>query len=44
MIRVLNQLNVPLHDWENPNLLKVGFWPGGDRDGNPLLHMKSPKK
>ncbi len=37
LIRLLNSLNIPLHDWENPGLLKVGFWPGGDRDGNPFV-------
>ncbi|MDF2157029.1 phosphoenolpyruvate carboxylase [Algoriphagus sp. CAU 1675] len=37
MIRLLNSLNIPLHDWENPGLLKIGFWPGGDRDGNPFV-------
>ncbi|SHN26148.1 Phosphoenolpyruvate carboxylase, type 1 [Cyclobacterium lianum] len=44
MIRMLNQLNIPLHDWENPNLLKVGFWPGGDRDGNPYVTHDITKK
>lgn len=44
MIRILNQLNIPLHDWENPNLLKVGFWPGGDRDGNPYVTHDITKK
>ncbi|WP_268034936.1 phosphoenolpyruvate carboxylase [Algoriphagus sp. PAP.12] len=37
MIRLLNRLDQPLHTWENPGLLKVGFWPGGDRDGNPFV-------
>jgi len=37
MIRLLGSLDIPLHDWENPGLLKVGFWPGGDRDGNPFV-------
>lgn len=37
MIRLLRELKQPLHTWENPGLLKVGFWPGGDRDGNPFV-------
>lgn len=37
MIRMLNTLNIPLHEWDNPGLLKIGFWPGGDRDGNPFV-------
>jgi phosphoenolpyruvate carboxylase len=37
LIRLLNNLNIPIHEWENPGLLKVGFWPGGDRDGNPYV-------
>ncbi|WP_297338218.1 phosphoenolpyruvate carboxylase [Algoriphagus sp.] len=36
-IRLLSSLNIPLNEWENPGLLKVGFWPGGDRDGNPFV-------
>src|SRR5690606_23286492 len=23
--------------WKNFDLIKVGFWPGGDRDGNPYV-------
>lgn len=37
LIRLLRSLDVPLHEWDNPGLLKVGFWPGGDRDGNPFV-------
>lgn len=37
IIRLLNGLGQPLHSWENPGILKVGFWPGGDRDGNPFV-------
>ncbi|OOG77832.1 phosphoenolpyruvate carboxylase [Algoriphagus sp. A40] len=37
IIRLLTGLGQPLHTWENPAILKVGFWPGGDRDGNPFV-------
>lgn len=37
MIRMLTSLGISLHDWENPGLFKIGFWPGGDRDGNPFV-------
>lgn len=37
IIRLLRGLGQPLHTWENPSILKVGFWPGGDRDGNPFV-------
>src|SRR5690554_3824173 len=44
LIRVLNQLGIPLNEWDNPNLLMVGFWPGGDRDGNPYVTHDITKK
>lgn len=35
--KISESLNVPLSDWKNFDLVKVGFWPGGDRDGNPYV-------
>lgn len=30
-----NGLNIQAHEWRNDRLIMIGFWPGGDRDGNP---------
>jgi phosphoenolpyruvate carboxylase len=35
--KLMAGLNVKLEDWSNFDLIKVGFWPGGDRDGNPFV-------
>ncbi len=36
MVRdVCTRTGTALADWPNPGLIEVGFWPGGDRDGNP---------
>ena len=29
--------NVRNKDFDNHNIIKLGFWPGGDRDGNPFV-------
>lgn len=38
---IINKLMVGLdmkpEEWVNYDLIKVGFWPGGDRDGNPFV-------
>lgn len=35
--KLMKGLNVRLEDWNNFDLVKIGFWPGGDRDGNPFV-------
>lgn len=35
--KVAQGLNTNLADWKNFDLVRIGFWPGGDRDGNPYV-------
>lgn len=35
--RLLNGLEVPMNEWTHTGLFRLGFWPGGDRDGNPFV-------
>jgi phosphoenolpyruvate carboxylase len=37
MIKLMKGLDIDPENWKNFNLIEVGFWPGGDRDGNPFV-------
>ena len=37
ILKLMKGLNMRPEEWVNYDLLKVGFWPGGDRDGNPYV-------
>jgi phosphoenolpyruvate carboxylase len=36
-LKLMSGLNISPEDWTNYDLVKIGFWPGGDRDGNPFV-------
>jgi phosphoenolpyruvate carboxylase len=37
LLKLMNGLEIDPQEWKNFDLIKVGFWPGGDRDGNPFV-------
>src|SRR5690606_12924634 len=37
ILKLMKGLDIKLEDWKNYDLIKIGFWPGGDRDGNPFV-------
>lgn len=37
IVKLAKGLEMDLDEWKNTDLFSVGFWPGGDRDGNPFV-------
>lgn len=37
ILKLMKGLKIDPEQWKNFDLMKVGFWPGGDRDGNPYV-------
>lgn len=37
ILKLMKGLSIGPDEWKNFDLIKVGFWPGGDRDGNPFV-------
>jgi phosphoenolpyruvate carboxylase len=35
--KLMSGLQIDPEEWKNFDLIKIGFWPGGDRDGNPFV-------
>jgi phosphoenolpyruvate carboxylase len=35
--KLMDGLGIDPEEWKNYDLIKIGFWPGGDRDGNPFV-------
>lgn len=37
IFKLMAGLQIDQESWTNYDLIKIGFWPGGDRDGNPFV-------
>ncbi|MDJ1470947.1 phosphoenolpyruvate carboxylase [Xanthocytophaga flava] len=37
LLKLIRGLRFSVYDWPHNQLIRLGFWPGGDRDGNPFV-------
>ena len=44
LFRLLRALEQDVATFGNPHLLALGFWPGGDRDGNPSVNADTTNR
>jgi phosphoenolpyruvate carboxylase len=44
ILKLIKGLQIDPEEWKNFNLIKIGFWPGGDRDGNPFVTHETTLK
>jgi phosphoenolpyruvate carboxylase len=41
LLKLIASLGMSAHDWPYPQVFRLGFWPGGDRDGNPFVSAET---
>ncbi|HEV7348326.1 phosphoenolpyruvate carboxylase [Telluribacter sp.] len=41
LLKLIDTLNMSVHEWPYPQIFRLGFWPGGDRDGNPFVSAET---
>lgn len=41
LLKLIDNLDMSVHDWPYPQVFRLGFWPGGDRDGNPFVNAET---
>lgn len=37
LLKLIRGLRMNVYNWPHQQLIRLGFWPGGDRDGNPFV-------